>query len=360
MPATYIIGEIGQNHNGLVDIAKRLIDIASMPVIDDSGRHYKAMDAIKLQKRDLAEELTASEMAKSYDSPHAFGKTYGEHRAALELSNGQHTELYHYAKGRGLDVVETICSLGALSLLQHFNPDRLKVASRDLTNLPLLEAMAETKIPLILSTGMAGKQELENALAVITPHHSNVTILHCLSQYPAEFANINLHTITYLKANYPQYAIGYSDHTVGIMMPVAAVALGAAVIEKHITLNRGMKGSDQRGSLAPDGIFRMLRDIRHLEEALGAASMEAHPAAEPARRKLERSLAAARHLPPGTVITASDLHLLSPGAGLRWSQRGQLIGQTVAQAIAQDELILLEHVQATVVPVLRAPLRSRR
>lgn len=347
MPATYIIGEIGQNHNGSMDIAKRLIDIASMPVIDDSGCHYKAMDAIKLQKRDLAEELTASEMAKPYDSPHAFGKTYGEHRAALELSNEQHAELYQYAKARGLDVVETICSLGALSLRQHFNPDRLKVASRDLTNLPLLTAMAQTQIPLILSTGMAGEQELENALAVITPYHRNITILHCLSQYPAEFCNINLHTITYLKATYPQYVIGYSDHTVGIMMPVAAVALGAAVIEKHITLNRGMKGSDQRGSLAPDGIFRMLRDIRHLEEALGTASMTAHPAAETARRKLERSLAAKRYLPSGTIITESDLQLLSPGTGLRWSEREQLIGQTVAQPIKKDELILLEYVKET-------------
>lgn len=348
MPSTYIIGEIGQNHNGSVDIAKRLIDISSMPVIDDRGQEYKVMDAIKLQKRDLSQELTASEMSKPYTSPHAFGKTYGEHRAALELSDEQHAELYSYAKGRGLDVVETICSPGALSLLNHFTPDRLKVASRDLTNLPLLEAMAKTKIPLILSTGMAGEWELENALAVITPHHTNITILHCLSQYPAEFSNINLHTITYLKTAYPQYVIGYSDHTVGIMMPVAAVALGAAVIEKHITLNRGMKGSDQHGSLAPDGIFRMLRDIRHLEGALGTATIEVHPAAEVARLKLERSLAATRQLPVGTIITEKDLHLLSPGTGLRWSEHAQLIGQTITTAVAKDELILLEHIRQTV------------
>lgn len=344
MHETYIIGEIGQNHNGSVDIAKRLIDIASMPVIDDSGKIYRSMDAIKLQKRDLQEELTASEMAKHYHSLHSFGKTYGEHRAFLELSNEQHKELYDYAKSRAIDVVETICSPGAMSLLKYFTPARLKVASRDLTHLPLLQAMAETKIPMILSTGMAGDEELEQALDTITKYHSNITILHCLSQYPAQFHNINLHTVTYLQNKYPQYTIGYSDHTVGIMMPVAAVALGARVIEKHITLNRGMKGSDQAGSLAPDGIFRMMRDIRHLEESLGEPIMNKKTAAEGARLKLERSIAAKRDLKIGDVITEADIHLLSPGTGLRWSERSKVVGQYARAAIKKDELILVEYV----------------
>lgn len=345
MSTSYIIGEIGQNHNGSVDIAKRLIDIASMPVIDNTGREYPAMDAIKLTKRDLREELTASEMAKPYVSPHAFGPTYGEHRAALELDDQQHAELYAYAKQRGLDVIETICSRGALSLLEHFTPDQLKVASRDLTNLPLLDALAATCIPLILSCGMADERDLEEALAVISAHHQRITILHCLSQYPAEFPNINLHTITYLRAKYPQYTIGYSDHTIGIMTPIAAVALGAVVIEKHITLNRGMKGSDHSGSLAPDGIFRMMRDIRHLEEALGTPRLAAHPAAEAARAKLERSIAAKHDLKPGQVIQLTDIHLLSPGTGLRWTERNHIIGRTVTRYIKKDELILGEYLE---------------
>lgn len=341
----YIIGEIGQNHNGSVDIAKRLIDIASLPVIDDEGREFKAIDAIKLQKRDLAEELTASEMSRRYDSPNSFGTTYGEHRAALELSNEQHAELYAYAKDRGLDVIETICGPGALSLLEHFAPDRLKVASRDLTNLPLLEMMARTGIPMILSTGMSSEYELQQALDIITKHHTNVTILHCLSQYPAEFQNINLHTITYLQREYPQYVIGYSDHTIGIMMPIAAVVLGAAVIEKHITLNRGMKGSDHHGSLAPDGVFRMMRDIRHLEQSLGEEKMEAHPASAAAREKLERSIAAKRDIQPGEIITEDDIHLLSPGTGVRWSERERIVGHQTIVAISKDELIVKDHVQ---------------
>ncbi len=342
-PETYVIGEIGQNHNGSVDMAKRLIDIASMPVIDASGKQYTSMNAIKLQKRDLSEELTASEMNKSYDSRNSFGKTYGEHRAFLELSDEEHKELYEYTKQRGLDTVETVCSVRALSLLDHFTPDRLKVASRDLSNLPLLEAMAATKIPIIVSTGMADQEMLDDALGIISKHHADITILHCLSQYPAEFQNINLMTVTFLQEQYPEYTIGYSDHSEGIMMPVAAVAMGAKMIEKHITLNRGLKGSDHAGSLAPDGVFRMMRDLRHLEESLGESKMEKHPSTLPSQEKLERSIAAKRDLKAGEVVTEKDVHMLSPGTGLRWAQRAQLIGQRMTVDVKQDELLLLEH-----------------
>lgn len=181
---TYIIGEIGQNHNGSVDIAKLIVDLVARPVRDEaSDIDLRPMDAVKMTKRDLKEELAASQMNRPYDSPNSFGRTYGEHRAALELDDQAHLEVYNHAKSLGLDVVETLCSKGCLSLLKLFTPDRLKVASRDLTNLPLLEAMAETRIPIILSTGMAGKQELDNALEVITRYHNDIAILHCVSQY---------------------------------------------------------------------------------------------------------------------------------------------------------------------------------
>ena len=161
---TYIIGEIGQNHNGSVDIAKLIIDVVSRPVVDKLfGKKLKGMDAVKLTKRDLKQELSASQMSKLYDTPHSFGKTYGEHREFLELDDQEHLEIYNYAKSYGLDFVETLCAIGCLSLLKLFTPDKLKVASRDLTNLPLLNAMAETKIPIILSTGMGGVKEIDNA-----------------------------------------------------------------------------------------------------------------------------------------------------------------------------------------------------
>ena len=196
---TYIIGEIGQNHNGEVEIAKRLIDVVTEPVVDHLfGQKLMPTNAVKMTRRDLNEELSASEMHRPYENPNSFGKTYGEHRAFLELNDEQHFEVYRYAKSKGLDFVETLCAKGCLSMLRLFTPDRLKVASRDLTNLPLLEAMAETKISMILSTGMTGQKELDDALEIITRYHSNISILHCLSQYPSEYQNINLQSIQFL------------------------------------------------------------------------------------------------------------------------------------------------------------------
>lgn len=340
MKSTYIVGEIGQNHNGDMAIARKLIDVVSEPVIDHLfGEKLKPMNAVKFTKRDLKEELSASAMMKPYDSLHSFGKTYGEHRAFLELSDEQHFELYSYAKSKGLEFVETLCARGCLSIFKYFSPDRLKVASRDLTNLPLLAAMAETKVPMILSTGMGGKPEIDNALAVITKYHSNITILHCLSQYPSEYKNINLHTISYLKENYPEYTIGYSDHSIGIVIPVAAVVLGAEVIEKHITLDRKMKGTDHEGSLGPEGIYRMVRDIRNVEMAMGSKEIFVSDSIKETKIKLERSVASVREIKAGEFISEKDLHLLSPGDGFKWADRSKIIGKRAKIAIPKDEII---------------------
>ncbi|MGV8092784.1 MAG: N-acetylneuraminate synthase family protein [Mangrovibacterium sp.] len=340
MEHTYIIGEIGQNHNGDVEIAKKLIDEVTKPVIDYLfGESLAPMDAIKMTKRDLNEELSASAMMQPYDNPHSFGKTYGEHRQALELSNEEHYEVYQYAKSKGLDVVETLCARGSLSLLSYFIPDKLKVASRDLTNLPLLEAMAETRIPMILSTGMTGKKELDDAIAVITRYHSNITILHCLSQYPSEYRHINLESIRFLKDHYPDYTIGYSDHSIGIVVPAVAVALGAKVIEKHITLDRNMKGTDHRGSLEPDGIWRMVRDIRNMEMAMGEYGLKVSDVVAASRVKLERSVATNRDIRKGEIIQETDLHLLSPGDGFKWSEVDRIAGKKAILDIPKNEII---------------------
>ncbi len=340
MKHTYIIGEIGQNHNGSVDLAKLIVDLVARPVRDEaSDLDLDPMDAVKLTKRDLREELAGSQMNRPYNSPHSFGKTYGEHRAALELSDEQHYEVYRHAKSLGLDFVETLCSVGCLSLLKLFTPDRLKVASRDLTNLPLLSAMAETRIPIILSTGMAGKAELDSALETITHYHSDISILHCVSQYPTLPDNLNLRTITYLRKHYPQYTIGFSDHTIGITAPAVAVGMGAEIIEKHVTIDRRMKGTDQQGSLGPDGVNRMVRDIRITERWLGHEDLYIEPAVAAARVKLERSIATRRTLEPGHVIIEDDLHMLSPGDGFKWIDRDKVIGATVTKAIAADEII---------------------
>ena len=341
--STYIIGEIGQNHNGEVAIAKKLIDVITEPVIDHLfGQKLMPMNAVKMTRRDLDEELSVSEMHRPYDNPNSFGKTYGEHRAFLELNDEEHFEVYRYAKSKGLGFVETLCARGCLSMLRLFIPDRLKVASRDLTNLPLLEAMAETKIPMILSTGMTGKKELDEALEVITKYHSSISILHCLSQYPSEYQNINLLSIQFLKDHYPDYTIGYSDHSIGILMPAVAVGMGAEIIEKHITLDRNMKGTDHRGSLEPEGIWRMVRDIRNTEYAIGENAIFVSDKVQATRIKLERSVATLRIIGANELITENDLHMLSPGDGYKWAERYKIIGKRAVADIPANEIIYPE------------------
>lgn len=343
---TYVIGEIGQNHNGSVDLCKLLIDVAARPVKDDLfDNNLKQMDAVKLTKRDLSQELSSTQMNSIYNSPHSFGKTYGEHRNFLELNDEQHFEVYKYAKDKGLDFVETLCAIGCLSMLKLFRPDKLKVASRDLTNLPLLSALAETKIPIIVSTGMAGEKELNQALEIINKYHNDISILHCVSEYPTRYENVNLKTITYLKKQYPEYSIGYSDHTIGISTPIAAVAMGAKIIEKHITLDRNLKGTDQKGSLAIDGIYRMIRDIRNLDMSMGEEKIEIVDSVESAKNKLERSIAANKYLKKGTLITEKDIHLLSPGDGVKWINKDKLIGKTPLIDIPKDEIIYLNNLK---------------
>ena len=186
---------------------------------------------------------------------------------------------------------------------------------------------------------MAGKTELDNALDVITKHHENISILHCVSQYPTEYQNVNLRTITYLKQHYPKYTIGYSDHTIGISTPLSAVALGAEIIEKHITLDRQMKGTDQIGSLAIDGIYRMMRDIRILEMSMGVEDIILEDSVKSASEKLERSIASNKKIFAGQPVLESDIQLLSPGDGFKWNEKDNVLGRIVKTDIEANEII---------------------
>lgn len=337
---TYIIGEIGQNHNGDVAIAKKIIDIVSMPVRDKLfGIDLPIMDAVKLTKRDLKYELSDSQMARPYNNKNSFAETYGEHREFLELNDEEHYEVYKYTKSKGLDFVETLCAPSCLSMLKLFTPDKLKVASRDLTNIPLLEALAETKLPMIISTGMASDKELDEAIEVISKKNNDISILHCVSQYPTEPQNVNLNSIPYLIEKYPNYTIGYSDHTIGIAVPIAAVSMGSKIIEKHITLDRNMKGTDQIGSLGPEGIYRMVRDLRLLNMSLGKKELHICDDVKGAQMKLERSIATNKTISSGQQITENDIHLLSPGDGYKWNEKSNVIGKTANCEIPKNEIV---------------------
>ncbi len=192
---------------------------------------------------------------------------------------------------------------------------------------------------------MAGKSELDDAIDTISKFHSDISILHCVSEYPTKPENVNLNTIVYLQKNYPKYTIGFSDHTIGISTPLAAVTMGAKIIEKHITLDRKMKGTDQKGSLGPDGIFRMMRDIRLLEMSFGKEEIFIEPSVASARLKLERSIASNKELKKGHIITENDIHMLSPGDGFKWAEKNMVVGKTVTENIPADEIIYKKMIQ---------------
>jgi len=341
---TYIIGEVGQNHNGSIDAAKNLIKSASREVYEPLfNLKLNPINAVKFTKRDLNYEMSSTMMNQPYLNKNSFGKTYKEHRNFLELSFEDHLELYKYSKSLNLDFIETLCSISCLEILDFFKPDFIKIASRDLTNIPLVEEIAKTNIPMIISTGMAGKKELDDALEKINIYHNDVSILHCVSEYPTHPRNVNLKSINFLQKNYKNNLIGYSDHTIGISVPISAVAMGAAIIEKHITLDRNMKGTDHKGSLGPEGLQRMVRDLRLLEMSLGKEDIFIDESAVNAKVKLARSLSSNKKLEQGHLISENDFHLLSPGDGISWKDRKLLIGKKIKKSINKNETIYLKN-----------------
>lgn len=336
----YFIAEVGQNHNGDIFIAKKLIDIAAMPIFDYfTGEVLPGVDAIKFTKRDLDEELTDEAAHQPYISPHAFGATYLEHRKALELSIEQHKELEEYAHSKGLDFIETLCSPGCLKLLDEVKVDIIKIASRDVTNIVLLEELGKLDTQIIISSGMCTLEELREAVKILLRTPKEVAVLHCISEYPAKYENINLLSIPFLKGQFPGHTIGYSDHSIGIVVPAAAVTLGAFIIEKHITLSRTMKGSDHACSIEPEGLWRVVRDIRNVEKSLGSKTKQFNTAAQAAREKLSRSLALQVPLSKDKTLEESYLCMRSPGTGMSWNERNSIVGKKAKKDISANSLL---------------------
>ena len=321
----YIIAEIGQNHNGSMDNARKLIDMAVRC----------GANAVKFQKRDIASELTKEAYDRVYDSHNSFGHTYGEHREFLELDEEQHKELKEYSLAQGITYFCTPCDIPSVEMMERLGVPFYKVASRDLTNLPTLDAIAKTGKPVILSTGMASLEDIEQALEVLGNRPESILILQCTSQYPAELEKVNLRAMSTLREKFKKIT-GFSDHTAGIIASVTASILGAAVIEKHITLSRAMKGSDQAGSLEETGLKLMVKYIREAEKSLGDGIKAVDPVTRPAKEKLARSITSKVPIPAGTILEEAMLCLKSPGTGLKWAEKELLIGKKSRQAIPSD------------------------
>lgn len=330
---TFIIAEIGQNHNGDMEIAKKLIDMAKRC----------GADAVKFQKRDIPSELTKEAYDRVYDSPNSFGHTYGEHRIFLELDEPQHKELKEYASAVGIPYFCTPCDVPSVEMMERIGVPFYKVASRDLTNLPTLEAIGNTGKPVIISTGMASMKEIDEAIEVLGRDRDDIIILQCISQYPADLERVNLKAMETLKEKFNKI-VGFSDHTTGIIASITAAVLGAAVIEKHVTLSRAMKGSDQAGSLEENGLRLMVKYIRESAKTIGDGIKVVDPATASAKIKLARSVTSKEAIPEGVVITESMLCLKSPGNGLKWSDRHKVIGKKAKFDIPADQTIWVENV----------------
>ena len=342
----YIIAEIGQNHNGDINICKKLIDQLVVFSYDEiTGERLNTINAIKLTKRDLGEELSDAGMKSLYGGKNSFGKTYGEHRDFLELTYEEHCEISDYVRNKGVDFIDTLCSPETVKLTKMTTIDKIKIASRDLTNIPLLREISKTGTDVIISTGMAGRQEIDYALNILeecclTEYERNITILHCLSQYPAEYSKLNLLSIKKLEELYGhKHTIGYSDHSIGTHIPLAAVAMGARVIEKHVTLDKNMKGTDHKGSSEPQEMKQLIHDIRTFEKSLGTPEIYKDSAVESASKKLERSLAVSVDMNKGDIFSFDNIHMISPGDGLKWDSVQKFIGKEANKNISKNTLL---------------------
>jgi len=271
----YVIAEIGLNHNGDLDLAKAMIDVAA-----DAGAQ-----AVKFQKRTPA--VSTPEHMKSVPRETPWGTmTYLEYRYRVEFDREQYVEIGDYATLRGLDWFASPWDEPAVDFLEDLNVVAHKVASASVTDLPMLRALAATGKPVILSTGMSTLEQVDAAVEVLGT--GNLVILHATSTYPLPPAEANLRTIATLQARYPGVPIGYSGHEDGLQISLAAVALGATMIERHLTLDRGMWGSDHSASLEPAAFTALVADIRILEEALGDGVKRVFPGELAPMAKLRR------------------------------------------------------------------------
>ncbi|MBX3411974.1 MAG: N-acetylneuraminate synthase family protein [Pirellulales bacterium] len=330
---TLVVAEIGQNHNGRLALAEQLIDAAA----------WAGADAVKFVKRDLDWELSAAAREQPYTSPHAYGATYGEHRQALELSAEEHATLRARAASHGLLCLITASDPPSLDLALQLEVDGLKIASRDLANTPLVERIARAGRPVILSTGMSSWNEIDVAVGQLRGAEATFALLHCTSLYPTPPGEVHLRSMISLATRYDAL-VGFSDHTIGWLLPPLAVALGAVVIEKHFTLDRRMKGTDHACSLEPDELRQMIADLRQAEVALGRSDKPISPEIGAVRAKLGRSLATRHALPAGALLDESAFVMKSPGDGLGWSERSHLVGRRVARHIPADTTLTWDDV----------------
>ena len=316
--ASMIVAEIGVNHNGDLGAAQDLVD---------AGLEAGA-DCVKFQMRDMASLYRTNTNSEDLGAEYTLDLL-----RETSLSQEEIIQCLEYARSQGAITMCTPWDISSVAALAEFEVDAIKIASADLTNHPLIEAAARTGIPLILSTGMSTEEEIKESVHLLTQWPIPFALLHCNSAYPPADKDINLRYLARL-ANIGDCLVGYSGHERGIHIPVAAVALGARIIEKHITLDRSMRGNDHKISLEPTSFRDMCRAIRSCESALGTDNVRRLTQGEQLNRlSLAKSLVASRDLEPGTVITREDVDVLSPGRGLQPNRILDLVGAVLPRRV---------------------------
>lgn len=332
----YVIAEIGHNHQGDLKKAIEMLQAAK----------WCGVQAVKLQKRDNRSLYTKAMFDQPYEHRNSYGPTYGLHREALEFGKSEYAELIAQAKALGLTFFATAFDAPSVAFLEQFDLPCYKVASCDLINTPLLKLLAQTGKPIILSTGGASMDDVVRGYETVAAINPQVAILQCTSGYPVEAEDMHLRVIESFRQRFPEAVIGLSDHQNGIAMAMVAYILGARIIEKHFTLNRAWKGTDQAFSLEPAGMRKLVRDLQRAKVALGSPEKRRLPIEEEPMKKMGKKLVAARDLPAGQVLRAADVAVKSPGDGLPPYQLEQFLGRRLRQPLAADQNLTFEALEA--------------
>ena len=331
----YVIAEIGHNHQGDVEKAKKIIKAA----------HECGVHAVKFQKRENQSLFTRAMFDMPYNNENGFGATYGLHREALEFGRSEYRELKQFSAQLGITFFATAFDPTSADFLADLEVPAFKIASGDLKNTPLLKHIAKLSKPILLSTGGGTMTDVQRAVDTIMPINSQLCIMQCTANYPVEPEDMNLRVISTYREKYPDIVIGLSDHQNGIAMSLIGYMLGARVIEKHFTINRAWKGTDQSFSVEPIGMHKLVRDLQRAQASLGDGVKKALACEEKPLLKMSKKLVAARNLPVGTILGERDIAIKSPGDGLPPYELFSLIGHRLIRDIPADENITFDHLE---------------
>lgn len=330
----FIVAEAGVNHDGEVRLAKKLIDVAKKA----------GADAVKFQVFKAETTVTKTAEKAPYQKKGTAKESQYKMLKKLELTESEFKQLADYAKRKKIIFLASAFDMKSVDLLDRLNVPAFKIPSSEITNFPLLKHIARKGKPIIMSTGMSNLGEIKEALETIKGERVNdVVLLHCVSDYPAKVDETNLRAMETLKRMF-RLPVGLSDHTLGITVPIAAIALGAAIIEKHFTLDKKLPGPDHKASLEPEELREMVACIREVERALGDGIKKPTKSEEAVKKTVRRSIVAKVNIPKGTAIAEHMLDLKRPGTGLEPKHLKKIVGKRAKKDIKADELITFEKI----------------